>query len=63
MTNFNLPIGKSIDTYPPTQSNQITKDYYNHLVGEINRGTVNKAVCRIENKRFGGISYYLISDK
>lgn len=63
MTNFNIPQGKSIDTYPASSSNQITKEYYNHLIGEINRGTVLKAVCRIENKIFGVTSYYLISEK
>lgn len=42
-------------------SNQITKEYYDFLVGEINRGTIKKAVCRIENKVFGKVSYHLIS--
>lgn len=63
MTNFNIPQGKSINTFPASSSNQITKEYYNHLVGEINRGTVLKAVCRIENKVFGTTSYYLISER
>jgi len=62
MTNFNLPQGKSIQTYPATSSNQISKEYYNMLIGEINRGTIHKAVCRIENKVFGTTSYYLISN-
>lgn len=53
---------KSIYTYPPHQGNQITKEYYNHLVGEINRGTIYKAVCCVENKRFGTTAYYLISE-
>lgn len=61
--HYNLPMGKHIDTYPVNQSNQITKDYYNFLVGEINRGTMLRAVCRIENKTFGTESYYLISEK
>ena len=61
MTNFNLPIGKTIETFPPSDGNRITKDYYDFLVGEINRGTIFKAVCRIENKTFGVTSYYLIS--
>jgi hypothetical protein len=60
-TNYNFPKGKSIDTFPPTQSNAITKEYYDFLVGEINRGTMLKAVCRIENKIFGTMSYHLIS--
>ena len=61
MINYNLPIGKTIETVPASRSNQITKDYYNFLVGEINRGTIFRAVCRIENKIFGITSYYLIS--
>jgi len=63
MTHFNIPQGKSIDTYPASSSNQITKEYYNHLIGEINRGVVHKAICRIENKIFGTVSYYLISER
>jgi len=61
MIHFNLPIGKTIDTVPTSNGNQITKEYYNFLVGEINRGTIFRAVCRIENKIFGTTSYYLIS--
>jgi len=63
MTNINLPIGKNIDTFPTSSSNQITKEYYDFLVGEINRGTIFKAVCRIENKIFGVTSYFLISER
>lgn len=63
MTNINLPIGKFINTFPASQGNQITKEYYNFLVGEINRGIILKAVCRIENKIFGVISYHLISER
>lgn len=63
MTNFNLPQNVSITTYPPSQSNQITKEYYDFLIGEINRGTIIRAVCRIEDKRFNHTSYYLISDR
>jgi hypothetical protein len=63
MTNFNLPIGKAIQTFPASQGNQITKEYYNFLVGEINRGTIFRAVCRIENKIFNVKSYHLISEK
>jgi hypothetical protein len=45
----------------PYCGNAITKEYYWFLVGEINRGTMKKAVCRIENHTFGTESYYLIS--
>ncbi len=62
MMNINLPM-KPIYTFPASRGNEITKDYYNFLIGEINRGVIQKAVCRIENKRFGVISYYLISDR
>jgi hypothetical protein len=61
MTNYNIPQG--VDTYPASSSNEITKEYYNMLIGEINRGTIRKAVCRIENKAFGTTSYYLISER
>jgi hypothetical protein len=59
--NYTTPPNKTIDTFPATGGNQITKEYYNFLIGEINRGTILKAVCRIENKRFGTVSYHLIS--
>jgi L-amino acid N-acyltransferase YncA len=62
MPNFTQPIGKTIYTFPASQGNQISKEYYNHLVGEITRGTILKAVCRIENKIFGVTSYHLISE-
>ena len=51
-----------VDTYPCRSSNRITKEYYWFLVGEINRGTMFKSVCRIENPVFGTESYYLISE-
>ena len=59
-TNFTLP-SRSIHTVAASFVNEITKDYYWFLVGEINRGTIFKAVCRIENTKFGTISYHLIS--
>lgn len=58
-THFN--VAKGIQTIAPCAGNQITEDYYLFLVGEINRGTIKKAVCRIENKTFDIVSYYLIS--
>ena len=57
---FTLP-KQAIYTFAPSQSNQITKSYYNFLVGEINRGIILKAVLRIENKTLNKTSYYLIS--
>ena len=51
------------DTYPASQSNQITKEYYDFLVGEINRNVIKKVVCRVEDDRFGKIFYYLVSER
>lgn len=59
--HFTLPQGKSIETQPANPGNQITKEYYDFLVGEINQGTIFRAVCRIENRRFGMETYHLIS--
>jgi len=59
-TNFTLP-KEAIYTVPASHANEITKDYYNFLVGEINRGTIKRAVCRIESLLFGTVSYHLIS--
>ena len=61
-TNFNLSV-KPVYTYPASSGNQITKEYYDFLVGEINRGTMLKSVCRIENNKFNSTSYYLISER
>jgi hypothetical protein len=61
-THFNSSV-KPINTFPPSQGNEITKSYYDFLVGEINRGTMFKSVCRIENNKFNSTSYYLISER
>lgn len=61
--HFNLPPNKPIQTFPATRGNEITKEYYNSLIGEINRGTIYKAICRIEDKRFNTVSYHLISER
>ena len=37
MTNYILP-KKAIQTYPPSTSNQITKEYFNMLIDVISRG-------------------------
>lgn len=60
-TNFNLPPNKSIHTVAASHANAITPAYYWFLVGQINDGVMSKAVCRVENKRFGSVSYHLIS--
>lgn len=59
-TNFTLPKDK-IYTVPASTGNQITKEYYNHLVGEINMGTVRRAVCSCHYPRFNYTTYHLIS--
>ena len=60
-TNITGPAG-FIETFPASRSNNITKAYYDFLVGEINRGAIrNKVVCRKEHLAHGHVSYYLIS--
>jgi|688.fasta_scaffold03804_58 hypothetical protein len=59
--HFNFPPNRTVQTVPTSRENAITKEYYDFLVGEINRGTIFRAVCRIENKIFGSVSYHLIS--
>lgn len=56
---------KDIQVYPCGRSNQITEEYYNHLIGEINRGTVKAAVLKTEDKRFFNrdVKHFLISKK
>lgn len=60
MTNFTIHPEAGV-TFGASCSNQITKEYYNFLVGEINRGTIKKAVCRIYDEIFGVTSYYLLT--
>jgi len=62
MRNFTLP-KDPIYTYPASTGNEITKEYYNILVGEINRGTIQKALCKVEDKFFNNVRYYLISNR
>lgn len=59
-THFNIH-PEVANTTAACSANQITKEYYDFLVGEINRGTMKKAVCCIENYTFGITSYHLIS--
>jgi hypothetical protein len=53
---------KPINTYPCSDSNRITKEYYNLLIGAINRGEIYKSVCKVTNKTFATETYYLISN-
>lgn len=61
---YNYNIGKNCKTtFHCSQSNGISKDYYNFLVGEINRGhnMQNKAVCKTTDNIYNKENYYLIS--
>lgn len=58
--HFNHSV-RPVDTVAASRANEITPAYYWFLVGEINRGTMFKSVCRIEKKQFNYTSYHLIS--
>ena len=59
-TQFNS--SGNVPTFPAHRGNAITKEYYHHLVGKINAGTVKAAVLRVEDTRFfNSVRYYLIS--
>lgn len=49
--------------FPATNSNQITEEYYNVLIGQINRGTCSKKVCRVlrSNGSYKYFTYHLVS--
>lgn len=49
--------------FPVSRSNQITEEYYMFLVGQINRRTCSKKVCRVlrENGTHKYFTYHLIS--
>lgn len=51
----------SVHEFPVSRGNEITKEYYWFLVGEINRGTIRKSVCRVENHTHGTERYFLTS--
>lgn len=61
---YNYNIGKKAEnTRACSEANGISKDYYDFLVGEINRGQnmQSKAVCKKTIEPFGVEFYYLIS--
>jgi len=61
--NFTLP-AKEVYTFPHGQSNQITEEYYNFLIGEINRGVIQKAVLKVTYTEYHkDVRYYLISER
>lgn len=56
---------KDCDIFPASTSNQITKEYYDCLVGQINNGTCSKRVQAVL-RRNGGyqyLTYHLISTR
>lgn len=62
MARYNFTVHPEIDKISCcSYGNMITKEYYDFLVGEINRGTIKKAVCRVEYPNFGYTSYHLLS--
>ena len=62
MARFHFTTHPTITSISPcTNSNMITKEYYNFLVGEINRGVVQKAVCEVYYPEHSYTSYHLIS--
>lgn len=48
--------------YPPSISNQITAEYYFHLIGQINRGTCSKKAIKIIHRNGSYIyeTYHLV---
>jgi len=51
-----------LDIIPPSRANAITKEYYNFLVGEINRGVTAKRVAKVLiSKAHDYYSYHLIT--
>lgn len=52
-----------MDIYPASQSNAITEEYYNFLVGQVNRGTCSHKVSRVlrRNGTYTYFTYHLIS--
>ena len=61
----NYNIGKNCESiFSCSQANEITKNYYNFLLGEINKGynLQGKAVCKTTDSN-NRENYYLISVK
>lgn len=54
---------REYETFPATNSNQITKEYYFHLVGEINRGASSHKVKKVlrKNGSYEYETYHLIT--
>ena len=41
---------KEYPSFPASTSNQITEEYYNSLIGQINRGTCSLKVAKIRRQ-------------
>lgn len=52
---------ESCSSFPCSNSNRITKAYYNMLIGSITNGEIYASVCKVTNKTFGTETHYLIS--
>ena len=54
---------KKYNLFPPTTNNQISKEYYYSLIGQVNRGTCSKLVQAVNrnNGSYKYITYHLIS--
>lgn len=62
-SHMTLPRDRDIETYPAHRGNQITKEYYDILVGPINNGEVHKAVMAVTCPCHNKTAYYLISEQ
>lgn len=53
----------NICIFPASTSNQMTEEYYNFLVGQINRGVSKHKVCRVlhQNGSHKYFTYHLVS--
>lgn len=60
-TRYNYNSNGNMPTFPASRSNAITKEYYQHLVGEINNKTLKSAVCKVTNETFGTETYHLLT--
>ncbi len=49
--------------FPARRSNEITEEYYNFLIGQVNRGTCSHKVSRVlrHNGTHSYFTYHLIS--
>jgi hypothetical protein len=55
---------REYNMFPATTANQITKEYYHVLIGQINNGTCSKKVQQVlrKNGSYSYFTYHLISE-